>query len=150
LTGGGQEREVTNQNETTTKLNVIALEADGYKFCFFFLFYFIFTIILWQDVLLHLHIIFIDLLSFYFLRSKLQCTLFENYVDELNEFLGAGDCNNAVVIIQFAKAKIFQGFKTFKGNIYYPMLKVILYFMLPHPAEVIFFNCVDKSTSKTA
>ncbi|KAK2408893.1 replication factor A protein [Trifolium repens] len=69
LTGGGQEREVTNQNETTTKLNVIALEADG---------------------------------------SKLQCTLFENYVDELNEFLGAGDCNNAVVIMQFAKTKNFQ------------------------------------------
>jgi hypothetical protein len=30
LTGVGQEREVTNQNGTTTKLNVIALEAAGY------------------------------------------------------------------------------------------------------------------------
>ncbi|KAK2409538.1 replication protein A 70 kDa DNA-binding subunit E [Trifolium repens] len=29
LTGVGQEREVTNQNGSTTKLNVIALEADG-------------------------------------------------------------------------------------------------------------------------
>ncbi|KAK2455293.1 replication protein A 70 kDa DNA-binding subunit E [Trifolium repens] len=69
LTGVGQEREVTNQNGSTTKLNVIALEANG---------------------------------------SKIQCTLFGNYVDELNAFLGAGDCNNAVVILQFAKAKNFQ------------------------------------------
>ncbi|GAU51449.1 hypothetical protein TSUD_413460 [Trifolium subterraneum] len=30
LTGVGSEREITNQNGTTTKLNVIALEADGY------------------------------------------------------------------------------------------------------------------------
>jgi hypothetical protein len=29
LTGVGSEREVTNQNGTTTKLNVIELEADG-------------------------------------------------------------------------------------------------------------------------
>jgi hypothetical protein len=36
-------------------------------------------------------------------------------VDELNEFLGAGDCNNAVVIMQFAKAKNFHGFKTYKS-----------------------------------
>jgi hypothetical protein len=55
----------------------------------------------------------LDLLSFYLLRSKIQCTLFGNYVDELNAFLGAGDCNNAVVIMQFAKAKNFQGLETF-------------------------------------
>jgi hypothetical protein len=30
LTGVGSEREVTNQNGSTTKLNVIELEADGY------------------------------------------------------------------------------------------------------------------------
>jgi hypothetical protein len=29
LTGVGQEREITNQNGTSTKLNVIELEADG-------------------------------------------------------------------------------------------------------------------------
>ncbi|MCI17312.1 replication protein A 70 kDa dna-binding subunit, partial [Trifolium medium] len=29
LTGVGAEREITNQNGTTTKLNVIALEAEG-------------------------------------------------------------------------------------------------------------------------
>jgi hypothetical protein len=34
LTGVGQEREVTNQNGSTTKLNVIALEAEGYNFSF--------------------------------------------------------------------------------------------------------------------
>jgi hypothetical protein len=43
--------------------------------------------------------------------------LFGNYVDELNAFLGAGDCNNAVVIMQFAKAKNFQGFQSFKYNL---------------------------------
>ncbi|PNX95898.1 replication factor A protein [Trifolium pratense] len=31
LTGVGQEREITNHNGTTTKLNVIELEADGHK-----------------------------------------------------------------------------------------------------------------------
>ncbi|CAJ2664860.1 unnamed protein product [Trifolium pratense] len=69
LTEIGQEREITNQNGSTTKLNVIALEADGHK---------------------------------------LQCTLFGPYVDELNTFVGAGDLTNAVVIVQLAKAKIFQ------------------------------------------
>ncbi|GAU21859.1 hypothetical protein TSUD_33550 [Trifolium subterraneum] len=39
---------------------------------------------------------------------KPQCTLFGQYVDELNTFIGAGDVNNAVVIVQFAKAKTFQ------------------------------------------
>ncbi|GAU42710.1 hypothetical protein TSUD_382460 [Trifolium subterraneum] len=69
LTGVGQEREITNQNGTSTKLNVIELEAHGHK---------------------------------------LLCTLFGQYVDELNTFIGAGDVNNAVVIVQFAKAKTFQ------------------------------------------
>ncbi|GAU12842.1 hypothetical protein TSUD_73290 [Trifolium subterraneum] len=41
-------------------------------------------------------------------RHKIQCTLFGPYVDELNAFLGAGDCNNATVIMQLAKTKSFQ------------------------------------------
>ncbi|WJX39037.1 hypothetical protein P8452_26627 [Trifolium repens] len=69
LTGVGSEREVTNQNGSTTKLNVIELEADGHK---------------------------------------IQCTLFGAYVDVLNGFIGAGDVQNAVVIMQLAKAKKFQ------------------------------------------
>ncbi|WJX79767.1 hypothetical protein P8452_62855 [Trifolium repens] len=69
LTGVGSEREVTNQNGTTTKLNVIELEADGHK---------------------------------------IQCTLFGAYVDVLNGFLGAGEVQNVVVIMQLAKAKNFQ------------------------------------------
>ncbi|MCH79892.1 replication protein A 70 kDa dna-binding subunit [Trifolium medium] len=69
LTGVGSEREITNGNGTTTKLNVIALEAEGHK---------------------------------------LQCTLFGPYVDELNTFIASGDHNNAVVIVQLAKAKTFQ------------------------------------------
>ncbi|WJX51760.1 hypothetical protein P8452_37926 [Trifolium repens] len=69
LTGVGSECEVTNQNGTTTKLNVIELEADGHK---------------------------------------IQCTLFGAYVDVLNGFLGAGEVQNVVVIMQLAKGKNFQ------------------------------------------
>jgi hypothetical protein len=39
FTGYGQEREVTNQNGTTTKLNVIVLEADGYDIISVFIFF---------------------------------------------------------------------------------------------------------------
>jgi hypothetical protein len=35
--------------------------------------------------------------------------LFGPYVDELNAFIGSGDYNNAIVVLQFAKAKPFQG-----------------------------------------
>jgi hypothetical protein len=35
--------------------------------------------------------------------------LFGAYVDLLNGFLGAGDVQNVVVVLQFAKAKKFQG-----------------------------------------
>jgi hypothetical protein len=42
-------------------------------------------------------------------RHKIQCSLFGAYVDLLNGFLGAGDVQNVVVILQFAKAKKFQG-----------------------------------------
>ncbi|WJX26513.1 hypothetical protein P8452_15425 [Trifolium repens] len=68
LTGVGSEREL-EKNGATTKLNVIALEAEGFK---------------------------------------IQCTLFGNYCDELNNFIAAGDVQNAVVIIQLAKVKNFQ------------------------------------------
>jgi hypothetical protein len=44
-------------------------------------------------------------------RFKIQCTLFGNYCDELNNFIAAGDVQNAVVIIQLAKVKNFQGLK---------------------------------------
>ncbi|XP_057415724.1 uncharacterized protein LOC130710458 [Lotus japonicus] len=40
---------------------------------------------------------------------KIECALFGVYVDILNSFLSDGDINNVVVIIQFAKAKIFNG-----------------------------------------
>jgi len=35
--------------------------------------------------------------------------LFESYVDDLNNFIASGDIHNAIVIIQLAKAKTFQG-----------------------------------------
>jgi hypothetical protein len=37
--------------------------------------------------------------------------LFGSYVDVLNGFLGAGEVQNVVVIMQLAKAKNFQGCK---------------------------------------
>lgn len=42
-------------------------------------------------------------------RSKLECALFGNYVDELNHFLSVGDMVNHVVIVQFAKVKAWRG-----------------------------------------
>jgi hypothetical protein len=46
---------------------------------------------------------------FFYFRHKVQCTLFGSYVDDLNNFIASGDVQNAIVIIQLAKAKIFQG-----------------------------------------
>lgn len=42
-------------------------------------------------------------------RLRIECALFGVYVDELTNFLGGGDINNPVVIVQFAKVKSFQG-----------------------------------------
>ncbi|KAK2422778.1 replication factor A protein [Trifolium repens] len=41
--------------------------------------------------------------------SKIQCYLYEAYVDVLNAFLGAGHVQNVVVVMMFAKAIAFQG-----------------------------------------
>jgi len=46
---------------------------------------------------------------FFYLRHKVQCTLFGSYVDDLNNFIASRDIQNAIVIIQLAKAKHFQG-----------------------------------------
>ena len=40
---------------------------------------------------------------------RMECTLFKNYVDDLNAFLLFGEFPNMVISIQFAKVKIFQG-----------------------------------------
>ncbi|XP_057422450.1 replication protein A 70 kDa DNA-binding subunit C-like [Lotus japonicus] len=40
---------------------------------------------------------------------RIECALFGVYADELTNFLGGGDLNNPVVIVQFAKVKSFQG-----------------------------------------
>jgi len=46
---------------------------------------------------------------FFYLRHKVQCTLFGSYVDDLNNFIASEDIQNVIVIIQLAKAKHFQG-----------------------------------------
>lgn len=43
----------------------------------------------------------------------MECTLFGTYVEELNTFLSSGDIENAVVIVQFAKVKNFQGIHSY-------------------------------------
>ncbi|ESW21756.1 hypothetical protein PHAVU_005G096800 [Phaseolus vulgaris] len=63
LTGVGTEREL-NRSSSTTKLNAISIEADGYR---------------------------------------IECTLFGNYVDELNTFISSGDVENIVIRVHFAK-----------------------------------------------
>ncbi|KAK8467756.1 hypothetical protein PHAVU_007G143500, partial [Phaseolus vulgaris] len=65
-----------NRSGSTTKLNAISIEADGYR---------------------------------------IECTLFGNYVDELNAFLSFGEVENIVISVHFAKVKIFQD-KVFLQN----------------------------------
>jgi len=43
---------------------------------------------------------------------RMECTLFGNYVDELNAFLSSGELQNVVISVQFAKVKIFHGMFT--------------------------------------
>lgn len=43
----------------------------------------------------------------------MECTLFGTYVEELNTFRSSGDIGNAVVIVQFAKVKNFQGIHSY-------------------------------------
>lgn len=40
--------------------------------------------------------------------GKIECTLFGSHVDELNNFLAAGEIQNAVVIVQLGKVKRFR------------------------------------------
>ncbi|XP_068486959.1 replication protein A 70 kDa DNA-binding subunit D-like [Phaseolus vulgaris] len=42
------------------------------------------------------------------LDFRIECTLFGNYVDELNVFLSSGEVQNVVVSIEFAKVKVFK------------------------------------------
>jgi len=42
---------------------------------------------------------------------RIECTLFGNYVDELNVFLSSGEVQNVVVSIEFAKVKVFKVYK---------------------------------------
>ncbi|XP_068492261.1 uncharacterized protein [Phaseolus vulgaris] len=68
LTGVGTEREL-NRSGSTTKLNAISIEADGYR---------------------------------------IKCTLFGNYVDELNAFLSSGELENIVISVHFAKRRMIE------------------------------------------
>lgn len=54
-------------------------------------------------------ILFFSFFHFEYTSHKIECTLFGPYVDELNAFLASGEVENAVVILQFAKVKLFQG-----------------------------------------
>ena len=46
----------------------------------------------------------------FFVNSfRIECTLFGNYVDELNALLSYVEVQNVVVSIEFGKVKLFQG-----------------------------------------
>jgi len=52
-------------------------------------------------------------MNIYFVnRFRTECTLFGNYVDELNAFLSSGGVQNVVVSIEFAKVKVFQSIQS--------------------------------------
>jgi len=42
----------------------------------------------------------------------MECTLFGNYVDDLNAFMSFEELENVVISIQFAKVNFFQGMRT--------------------------------------
>ncbi|KAL6521833.1 hypothetical protein OROGR_018402 [Orobanche gracilis] len=48
---------------------------------------------------------------------RVECAFFGSYVDEINSVLSSADMTNAVVLIQFAKVKIFKG-KPSLQNVY--------------------------------
>jgi len=43
---------------------------------------------------------------------RMECTLFGNYVDDLNAFMSFEELENVVISIQFAKVNFFQGMRT--------------------------------------
>ncbi|XP_068503703.1 replication protein A 70 kDa DNA-binding subunit C-like [Phaseolus vulgaris] len=64
----GTKREL-NRTGSSTKLNVISIEAYGFR---------------------------------------MECTLFGNYVDELNAFLSRGELQNVIISVQFAKTRMIE------------------------------------------
>jgi len=57
--------------------------------------------------------------NFIYNSLRMECTLFGNYVDELNTFLSSGELQNVVISLQFAKVKIFQGMFTHETVTYF-------------------------------
>jgi len=57
--------------------------------------------------------------NFIYNSLRMECTLFGNYVDELNAFLSSGELQNVVISVQFAKVKIFQGMFTHEAVTYF-------------------------------
>jgi hypothetical protein len=41
--------------------------------------------------------------------GKVECALFGDYVDELKKKMGKSACGLPIVVVQFAKIKIFRG-----------------------------------------
>jgi hypothetical protein len=56
----------------------------------------------WLVLLVIIHILFID-------SGKCECALFGDYVDDLTKKMGKSSPGLPVVVIQFAKVKIFRG-----------------------------------------
>ncbi|RYR39306.1 hypothetical protein Ahy_A09g044812 [Arachis hypogaea] len=39
----------------------------------------------------------------------MECALFDNYAHELNDFLGSGNKDGAVVVLEFVRLKLYNG-----------------------------------------
>ncbi|KAJ1411134.1 Nucleic acid-binding, OB-fold [Sesbania bispinosa] len=54
--------------------------------------------------------------------AKIECVLFENYLDDLNAFLASGNTTNVVVVVQHAKVKSFKGKVSLQNVLHATML----------------------------
>lgn len=109
FTGVGTERQ-HKRNGSTTKMNVIELESDGY--CF------IISLICSGVIFVNFYLEINDLIASVVIdciRLKMECALFGPYVDDLNSFLATGEIQGPVVVLQFAKVKSFQGIYCYIG-----------------------------------
>ncbi|KAH1068877.1 hypothetical protein GYH30_006448, partial [Glycine max] len=56
--------------------------------------------------------------------SKVECTLFGNFVDELNSFLAVGKHTNVVVLVHFGKVKSLQGNNLYNVQNYFNCIRI--------------------------
>jgi hypothetical protein len=65
-------------------------------------------------------------MNFVYISGKIECALFGDYVDELNKRMGKTSDGLPIVVIQFAKIKIFRGSDVF--FLFYPHMYYVFIF----------------------